>query len=170
VLDFPEAHQTAGIPSLAGTYTLTLTADPACPTIATKGVPALPDDFRQPRSYAASLTQNGPALTVTLTGPEIAPTQKGFFGRINPDAIEFQIGSAYNYYGYFDGIAEQLSTTQEFLFRGQARAQRNGNTIAGPLDGTLETLTEPGNLITAQCLAANNQVTLTRAAQPARGR
>jgi hypothetical protein len=169
VLDFPEAHQTAAIPSLAGTYTLTLTADTACPTTATKGIAALPDDFRQSRRYAASLTQNGPAVTVILTDPAIVPKQNRFTGHIGPDGIEFWVGDAYFYYGYY-GIAEQLSTTQEFEFQGLVRAQRNGNTIVGSLNGALDILTEPGDVLSALCLAANSQVTLTRAAQPSRGR
>jgi hypothetical protein len=169
VLDFPEAHQTAGIPSLAGTYTLTLTADAACPTVAIHGVAPLPDDFRQPRSYAASLTQDGPSVTVTLTDPQIVKGQNQFTGRVQPDAIEFQIGSYYYYYGLSNLITEQLSATQKFEFGGQLHAQRSGSAITGRLDGELEIVTLP-NLTSAQCAASNNQATLTRVAQPARHR
>jgi hypothetical protein len=172
VLDFPEAHQTGGVPSLAGTYTLTLTADPGCPTLAQGNVSALPDDFRRPRSYAASVTQDGPSVTVTLTGSQMVAGLNQFTGRIQSDSIEFQIGSYYNYYYYYyglsGGVAERLSTTQEFVFGGQLHAQRSGSPIIGRLDGTLEILNVPGNSISAQCMAPNNQVTLTRAAQPSR--
>jgi hypothetical protein len=170
VLDFPEAHQTAGIPALAGTYTLTLTADSACPTVAAHGVAPLPDDFRQPRSYAASLTQDGPSVTVTLTDSTIV-AGKSFTGRVEPDAIEFQLGSFGSYYYYYGPsslITEQLSATQKFEFGGQLRAQRSGSAITGPLNGTLEVVTLPN--LTSQCSATNNQVTLARVAQPARHR
>jgi carboxypeptidase family protein/Big-like domain-containing protein len=169
VLDFPDAHQTAGIPSLAGTYRLTLTADPACPTSPVKGMDALPDDFRQPRSYAASLTQNGPSVSVTLTDSEIVSGHNNFTGRVEPGVIEFQIGSYDYYYGLTSLITERLSSTQEFEFGGQLHAQRSGSGIVGRLDGTLEIVTPPGH-ITAQCSAPNNQVMLTPSAQPSRHR
>jgi hypothetical protein len=170
VLDFPQAHQTAAIPSLAGTYALTLTADPACPTVPVNRYSPLPDDFRQPRSYAVSLTQDGPSLTVTLTDAQIATGQNHFTGRVEPDAIEFQIGSYDYYYGLTGGVAEQLSTTQEFVFGGQLHAHRSGSAMTGPLDGALEILGVPGNGISAQCVAHNNQVTLAPVAQPSRHR
>ena len=169
VLDFPEAHQSGGVPSLAGTYTLTLTADPACPTVVTHGIAPLPDDFRQPRSYAASLTQDGPSVTVTLTDSTIV-AGKSFTGRIDPDAIEFQIGSYYSYYyGLSSLITEQVSATQRFEFGGQLHAQRSGSGIVGPLNGALEIVTPPSR-VTAQCTSSNNQVRLTPTAKPSRHR
>ena len=173
VLDFPEAHQTAAIPSLAGTYTLTLTADSGCPSSATRGAAALPDDFRQPRSYAVSVTQDGPALTVTLTDPAIMPKENHFTGRFAPDSFEFQIGWGYFGYGLDDGVAEQVSSTQWFVFGGQMHAQRSGNAINARLDGALEVYTPSGlnnYTLASQCVASNNQMTLTPAAQPARHR
>jgi hypothetical protein len=169
VLDFPEAHQSGGVPSLAGTYTLTLTADPACPTVVTHGIAPLPDDFRQPRSYAASLTQNGPTVTVTLTGSNIVAGRNQFSGRIEPGAIEFQIDSYNYYFNTLYRIAEQLSSTQQFEFGGQLHTELFGSGIAGRLDGTLEISDDFGG-IKAQCVASNNRVTLTRAGQPSRHR
>jgi hypothetical protein len=167
VLDFPEAHQSAAIPPLAGPYTLTLTADPACPTSSPGGVAALPDEFRQPRNYAASVTQNGPSLTVTLTDPGLVTGRNQFTGRVEPDSIVFEIGSYY--YGLYDGIAEQLSSGKQFTFGGHIDAQRSGSAIVGRLNGMLEIVT-PSSTVPAQCIASNNQVTLTRAAQPSRHR
>ena len=171
-LDFPEAHQTAAIPSFAGTYTLTLTADPGCPTTP-KYVAALPDDFRQPRSYAVSVTQDGPALTVTLTDPAIMPKENHFTGRFAPDSFEFQIGWGYFGYGLDDGVAEQVSSTQWFVFGGQMHAERSGNAINARLDGALEVYTPSGlnnYTLASQCVASNNQMTLTPVAQPSRRR
>jgi hypothetical protein len=172
VLDFPEAHQTAAIPSLAGPYTLTLTADPSYPTTPTKYYAALPDDFREPRSYAVSVTQDGPALTVTLTDPAIMARENHFSGRVKPDAIEFQIGFGYFGYGLDDGVAEQVSSTQWFVFGGYVPGQRSGGAIHARLDGALELYapapvpSSPSSYtLTAQCNAPNNQVTLTPVAQ-----
>jgi hypothetical protein len=172
VLDFPEVHQTAAIPSLAGTYTLTLTADPACATTG-RSIAALPDDFRQPRSYAVSVTQDGPALTVTLTDPAIRPQDNHFTGRFAPDSIWFQIGYGYFGYGLDDGVTEQVSSTQWFVFGGWIQAQRSGSAINARLDGALEVYTQfisSVYTLVAQCTASNNQLTLTPVAQPARRR
>jgi hypothetical protein len=171
VLDFPEATQTVAIPSLAGLYTLTLTADPTCPTDPVRGVPPLPTDLRQPRTYTASLTQNGPSLTVTLTDPVIVQTQNQFSGRVDPDSIEFSVGSNDLYYGsYYGAIFERLSTTQELEVHGQVRAHRNGSVISGSLNGGFELITLPGYGMVANCVAPNNQLALTPAAQPSRHR
>jgi hypothetical protein len=174
VLDFPEAHQTAAIPSLAGTYTLTLTADPACATYRSGATAALPADFLQPRTYGASVTQNGPALSVTLTDAAIVPQENHFTGRSEPDSIEFTIGSP-GYYGYFgyslgDGVAEQVSATQTFVFGGQLQGHRSGTAIIGGLSGPLEIYTPSTRnyTLTAQCIASNSQVTLTPVARASR--
>jgi hypothetical protein len=172
VLDFPEAHQTAAMPSLAGTYTLTLTADPGCPTTPS-GVAALPADFRQPRSYTVSVTQNGPALTVTVTGAAIMPRENQFTGRVQPDAIAFDIGFGSFGNGLDDGVAEQVSSTQWFVFGGSVPAQRSGSEMTGHLDGALEVYTPSSPTtysLAAQCVASNNSMTLTPVAQPARRR
>jgi hypothetical protein len=173
VLDFPDARQTAAIPSIGGAYTMTVTADPACPTTAASNrIAALPDDFRQPRSYAVSLTQDGPSLTVTLTDSAIRLQQNHFTGRVEPDSIEFQLGDGYYGYGLDDGVAEQLSPTQAYVFGGQLHAQRSGSAIVGRLNGPLEIYTQQATFytLTGQCLAPNSPVTLTRGAQPARYR
>jgi hypothetical protein len=171
VLDFPEAHQTAGIPSLAGSYTLTLTADPTCPTTPTSGIAALPDDFRQALNYVASVTQDGPSVTVTLTDSTIVAGNR-FTGRITPDGMLFQIGYYYypNHTGLTGLITERVSATQEFEFGGQLLAQRSGSGIVGRLNGTLELVAVPYPII-AQCIAPNNAVTMTpSSAQPSRHR
>jgi hypothetical protein len=172
VLDFPEVHQTAAMPSLAGTYTLTLTADPGCPTTPT-GVAALPDGFRQQRSYVVSMTQDGPALTMTLSGAAIMPRENQFTGRVEPDAIAFDIGFGSYGNGLGDGVAEQVSSTQWFVFGGQGHAQRSSSAMTGHLDGALEVYTPSSPTtytLAAQCVASNNSMTLTPIAQPARRR
>ena len=172
VLDFPEAHQTAAMPALAGAYTLTLAADPGCPTSPSR-VAALPGDFRQPRSYAASVTQDGPALTVTLTGPAIMPREHDFTGRVQPDAIAFDIGFGSYGNGLDDGVAEQVSSTQWFVFGGTVPAHLAGGVMTGHLDGALEVympLSPTTYTLAAQCLGSNNSMTLTPVAQSARRR
>jgi hypothetical protein len=169
-LDFPEAHQTAPIPSLAGSYSLTLSADPGCPTTPVAGLVPLPNDFRQPRTYAASLTQNGPELTVRLTDPGMIPNRNHFRGRVGPDGIDFQVNSwSYYYYGNPELIAEQLSGTQQFEFGGQLHAQRSSDAIAGHLNGTIEVISRsPAS--SGMCIATSHQITMTHTARPSRAR
>jgi hypothetical protein len=172
VLDFPETHQTAAMPSLAGIYTLTLTADPGCPTTPGR-VDALPADFRQPRNYTVSVTQDGPALTVKLTDSAIMPRENQFTGRVEPDAIAFDVGFGSYGNGLDDGVAEQLSSTQWFVFGGQEHAQRSGGAMTGHLDGALEVYTPSSPTtytLAAQCVASNNSMTLTPVAQSSRRR
>jgi hypothetical protein len=167
VLDFPEAHQTE-IPSLGGAYTLTVTADPACPVTSTgtgsAAVAPLEDALRSPRNYAASLAQDGPTLTVTLTDPAIIPTENHFTGRVTPDTLEFQINDGY----YYVGVTEQLSSSLVLSLAGHAQVQRSTST--GPLNGIFEEFDTASRRVVEQCVSANHRFTLARAAQPARHR
>jgi hypothetical protein len=111
--------------------------------------------------------QDGPALTVTVTGAAIMPQENHFTGRIKPDTIEFQVGFGYFGYGLDDGVAEQVSSTQWFVFGGYVPGQRSGSVIHARLDGALELYApDPGHpspspyALTAQCIASNNQMTL----------
>jgi hypothetical protein len=168
-LDFPEAHQTAPIPSLAGSYTLTLTADPAC----VSGAPGLFGFLQNPRSYSASITQDGPALTVTLSDSSVLTRANRFSGRVKPDGVDFVIGDGYVGYGIDDGVSEQLSSTEVFTFGGSASASISGSTMAGTLNGTLEiySVTPPGIYHpSGSCPAFQHQLALTRLAQTTRRR
>jgi hypothetical protein len=169
-LDFPEAHQTAPIPSLAGSYTLTLTADPAC----LSGAPGLLFDFLQtPRNYSASITQDGPVLTVTLTDSSVLAGRNGFVGRVRPDGVDFTLGDGYFGYGVDDGVSEQISSTKVFTFGGFVSAAISGSSVAGTFNGTLEIfgMTSPGIFTSAgSCPSVQHRLTFTRMAQPARRR
>jgi hypothetical protein len=68
-LDFPDLAQVNAVGTLAGAYTLTLTASSNCPTTSSLFTPALPDYARR-RSYAAVITQNGPVLNVAASGAD----------------------------------------------------------------------------------------------------
>ena len=109
------------------------------------------------------------SLTVTLTGPDILATRNKFAGRIGPDSIEFQIGLYSYYYIVYPSIIERISATEQFEFGGQLHAKASGTSMAGTLDGLLAVATQTG-VISAQCAAPNNQVTMTPAVQPSRHR
>src|SRR6185436_12777007 len=63
------------IPSLAGTYSLTLAAAGNCT--------ALPVEARS-RTYSATVQQSGPVLTVTLGGADFSSERNRFSGRVTP--------------------------------------------------------------------------------------
>jgi hypothetical protein len=160
VLDFPEARQSAGMPTITGPYIVSLQLDPGCPTVATDPrILPVPAELRQPRLYAAQVTQDGPSLTVTLTDPTFAPRSNKFSGRIEPDAINFSLGDGYVGYGPDDAITERISSSLELSWEGVVRAARSGSAIVGRLDGWVQVF-DPSRPFVAQligeCNAPNN--------------
>ncbi len=125
--------------NLAGNYTLTL--ESPCDT----GFLS-PSDRR--RTYAAALAQQGPELTLTVSGADIVITNgqgNTFSGSLGvTDDVAFGFGSftvAYYYYYYFGGVTsatglvERLSATTALIFSGSVNARANGSSISGRLHG-----------------------------------
>jgi hypothetical protein len=113
-LSFREVTQEAPVPSMSGSYTLTLTSADDCSSY--RGAPPpLPAEDRT-RSYSAVVTQTGPSLTVTLGGARFAKDDNIFIGRLEPNRLTFQIFS-----GYYDPdytIIEQLDGGGRLTFSG----------------------------------------------------
>jgi len=164
VLDFPEAHQTAPLPSLAGDYTLTITPDPSCQQPRNEG--PLPSELVQPRSYSATVAQDGPSLTVTLRDVSILAQDNLFPGRISPVYIEFDIGSGYYGYGPNDGVSSQITPSQIVTYSGFVRTNLTG-TLTGAFWGGIDEYQLGGQLV-AQCASPNHQFSLAPAARPQR--
>ena len=169
VLDFPEARQIAGVPSMSGTYTLTLQADNDCSTAPSDfKVPPLPADARQRRTYTAQVAQEGPSLSVTLAAPQFAPPSHDFFGRIHPATLEFVFGDGYLGYGPDNGITERVSATQAITFEGYVHAERSGSALIGALDGEIQVFDvsdsgsgRPIYRLIGDCRAPNHRFTMT---------
>ena len=124
--------------NLAGNYTLTL--ESPC-----EGFLA-PSERR--RTYAAALAQQGPDLTLTVSGADIVITNgqgNTFSGSLGvTDDVAFGFGSftvAYYYYYYFGGVTsatglvERLSASTALIFSGSVNARANGSSISGRLHG-----------------------------------
>lgn len=147
VLDFPDLRQ-VGAPALAGTYTMTITASPNCPTTSTPFTPALPDYARQ-RSYTAAIVQTGSRLDVTLNGADFliqSGSSNTFTGHFEPDRLTFELGgpSSYYYYNYFVpdySVVEKLPNNEFFTFWGKVTAVMSKTSISGPFDGGLMVFT-----------------------------
>jgi hypothetical protein len=86
----------------------------------------------------------------------------------SPDTTHGDAGN-----GLDDGVAEQVSSSQWFVFGGEVPAHRTGSAMTGPLNGALEVYTPSSPTsyaLAAQCVASNNQFTLTPVAKPSRRR
>jgi hypothetical protein len=164
VLDFPDARQSAGVASLAGAYTLSLTADTGCSTSAFAGTPPLPPELRQTRTYDASLTQNGPSLTMTLGGADLSLGARVFTGRVEPADVVFQIGASY-YYSYYRNteLWERTSATTSLAIGGFVVATASPAGISGSLYGAFDAFTLSGTVyrLTGECRASNHLFVLT---------
>ena len=163
LLDFPDARQTDAVPSLAGEYALTLTADSGCSTEPFGRAAPLPADVRQPRHYHAVVTQEGPSLTVTLSGQEFSKPNQ-FPGRAEPAVVRFTIGDGY-FYGPDDGINERLVSGNVLNFEGFVEATRSPGGIIGRLDGNVSVYRPAAvgswYIFVGECRSANHQFSLT---------
>ena len=121
--------------NLSGTYSLTLTAAPC-----TSGT--FPNELRT-RTYTATITQSGQALTVNLEGATFLVNGghgDKFSGTIDPaDNVTFSIGSFYYYYYFtpeFFDLVERLDDSRAFSVVGTVTAKVNGSEIAGTINGS----------------------------------
>jgi hypothetical protein len=114
-LDFALDEETP-FARLAGTYTLTLAADPDCSINGT----AFPDELRV-RTYTAAVTQIGNELTVTLSGATFHPYSWGAFaGRVSPGLATFWLIESY-WMVFLDGdVVEQPSPQTALTISGLA--------------------------------------------------
>src|SRR5262249_3978325 len=137
---------------VSGTYELTVTVNPQCPT---SGSRALPPDVRT-RTYAAAISQDGPRLTVTLSGATLVTGS--FAGRFEPSMVTFDIrGLSFYYYYYATGpldVVDQLTPSTALTLSGHVAATRSSTNISGNLEGVVgivATPIGPSPRVTAAC-------------------
>lgn len=148
---------------LSGTYTLNLAAT-GCPST------RLPDSV-QNRSYAATVQQNGPQLTVRLSGADFIVTSghgDHFSGFASADGnVTFAIGDAYTYYyysGHYDFV-ERLNPTSALLVSGNVNATSNPTLISGTLNGSIlltQGTTAPFTRFSGQCYSPDHRFEMRR--------
>lgn len=142
LLDVGDLAQTGALPSLSGTYTLTLTLVEDC-RLFPQGT-QFPDEAKR-RSYTAVVTQDGPRLLVTLSGANFL-IQSGlgnhFEGRVEPAGLSFSLGGGGPYLDYYlaygfslPNLAEQLSATKVLMFLGTASVSQSSLGLSGDLNG-----------------------------------
>ena len=157
-LDFALDEETP-LARLAGTYRLTLAADPNC---SIQGA-AFPDDLRV-RTYTAVVTQLGNELTVTLSGATFHPDSwKAFSGRVFPGLATFSLIAGYWMTSAFDGdVLEQPWPRTVLSIAG--RATMSTSTLAGELNGTFgfQNLDEAPGSSGSSCTSSNHQFRMSR--------
>jgi hypothetical protein len=144
-------------PEVAGTYALTLTAARTCDVGDGEG--ALPDDARR-RTYEATLTQNGPALALVLTGGGLLRGRTDIRGWIEPHRIVFDL----NWSGWEPWqITDQLGPSRWLLVDGVGTVNPSADGLAGRFGGRLTVSSSPdGGPPTASCVSADHGFSLTR--------
>jgi hypothetical protein len=159
-------------PDLTGTYTLAISADPAC---ATTDAGTLPSVARE-RRYTATINPTGHSVKVALSGATFAPnTSKSFDGYLTADGATFYVNDPDYYYSGWRDLAEVLPDGDVYLASGTIDVTRSGNNLVGPFNGTIRIGKLPigpniGTVV-AQCMSAHHSVAFTnQSASPARVR
>lgn len=153
-------------PDLTGTYALTIAAVPCRSAMGT-----LPEAATN-RSYTATAAQDGPLLTLTLSGADFIVTRgrgNHFDGYVEPDGtVTFRISDAYYYYytnqGQYD-LVERFSDTSALLVSGIATAKTTPSGLSGVLSGAIELArgnTAPFASILAYCSAEAHHFDMIR--------
>jgi hypothetical protein len=146
---------------LSGTYTLNLAAA-ACARL---------PDSAQNRSYVATVEQNGPQLTVRLSGADFIVTRgygDHFSGFVSADGnVTFAIGDAYYYYyyyGHFDFV-ERVNTASALVVQGVVNATASPTLMSGSLNGSIlqtQGISAPVTRYAAQCYSRDHHFEMRR--------
>jgi hypothetical protein len=158
-------------PNLAGTYTLAITADPACMTT---GAGALPSVARE-RQYAAVITLTD-QLTAALSGATFAPNSSHLlYGELTADGATFDVNDTIYYYSGYRDLAELLPDGTVYLASGHVDLTLSGKDLVGTLNGTIRVAVGPNlpdlGTFVGQCASTSHSVTFTnQSGSPARVR
>lgn len=161
--DLVLAHLRADV---AGPYTLTITAAAEC-------ADTLPEAARS-RTYSASLAQNGPVVTASLTGASfvLLRSTRGnrFQGTVEGDRVTFSL-TPYDWYykgygqPYADLVEELVPGSVYLVIDGTATVVVGSSRLTGTLDGSFQVFDgDPrwGPRRTARCRADNHDIVFSR--------
>ncbi len=155
-------------PSLAGTYTLRITADAAC---ATDGAGALPSIGRD-RRYTATIDETETRLHVVLAGANFLSGANSMYGQLALDGTTTFYVDSYFYYKTFD-VAEVLpdGSGDIYFLSGDITAARSGNNLIGTLNGDIKVKVSASGSVVGYCTSTHHAVTFTnQSSGPARTR
>ncbi len=148
---------------IQGTYTLRASAGSECRQ-------NLPGDLQE-RTYSAAISQNGPQLTVTLSGgtfykpPSTSPVLNTFRGVAEPGSVRFQLGAGYEYYsfyyGYYPDLLEQVPPANLFTMTGSVAVTPTSTGFTGALNGEFVSYSSSFRRL-ASCRSSNHRFELIR--------
>jgi hypothetical protein len=144
-------------PTIAGTYAMTLDADPSC---------QLPTEVME-RHYTATITQTGVTFTVALRGATFLTSNglgSSFLGHIVAGQISFVLNNVGYYYAPYPDLVELIANGKVFVVMGSGVLVQSGPNLSGTLAGTLIVGTTPvlsKNWESASCSSAQHRLLLT---------
>jgi hypothetical protein len=147
----------------AGLYTLRVSASETC-----RGT--LPSEAWE-RTYQASVSQDGPRLTVRLDGAtfhtQFANLLNRFSGTVQPGGVTFSPATWWSFTGYyfyyFPDVVERLTPSSYYSFGGEITAAIMPVGITGSLSGEVVIAEGPPRWwITRRCQASDHSIVLTR--------
>jgi hypothetical protein len=164
-----QSHQTIDVDlalarsrtDLSGRYILTIATSPDCP-----GLPAA----LASRSYPATVTQSGAAVTVTLEGTQFVSsggrTLNRFTGFVEAERVVFRLAPTLDYYYYFyflsPDVLELVGPNSHYAFDGTAVAALGGTALSGTLSGSILNLAGPPYRLGTRCGSASHRFVLAR--------
>lgn len=157
-----QLQQQSPFPNVGATYTLTLTADPACEN------PIAPP--HNVRTYAATIGQSGRQLTVTLGGASFFVREgrgNGFPGLLDPFQASFQLDDNDHFgIGGNPDVVEQLGGASVLMLLGTITADVGPNRLTGHFSGAFQPATRAlpstGFFWGAACESSRHQVVFSR--------
>jgi hypothetical protein len=157
-------------PDLAGTYTLRIAADPACPTAGDGALPAIGRE----REYTAMIQPSENGIRAGLSGADfLSNSKKSLSGHVTPNGATFYANDPSYYYSNYPDLAELLPGGYLYLTSGTIDVTRSGNDLVGTLNGTIKII-DNGSLrghTVGQCTSAHHPVTfMSQSGNPARTR
>ena len=143
-------------PTIAGTYAMTLDADPSC---------SLPNEEME-RHYTATITQTGVTFRVALSGATFLTANglgSSFAGRDVAGQVSYQLNDGY-YYSPYPDLVESIADGKVFVVIGYGVLVPSGPNLAGTLIGTLLVGTPPlwsNHWESASCFSNQHRILLT---------
>jgi hypothetical protein len=150
-------------PTIAGTYAMTLDADPSC---------QLPNEEME-RHYTATITQTGVTFKVALSGATFLTSNglgSSFLGQVVAGQISYGLNDGY-YYSPYPDLVESIADGKVFVVIGSGVLVVSGPNLAGTLAGTLIVGTPPpwsNHWESASCFSNQHRILLTAQASTAR--
>ena len=149
------------LPQFAGTYTLQITADPACTVGA--GQEAFPSVARV-RRYTATFDNQPNGLSARMTDANFIADKNVIWGSVRPDGAAMDVNHLDYYYG-FDAFpppdfGEILPDGDVYCPSGSITLTASGQGFTGVLAGTLK-IRRPSGTTVSQCASAHHSVSFT---------